>query len=60
MLKKAACPKERRPVYPNRRLKLMAKRIIISISVRKTMRKLERKSGAKINKMIRGMSHRYL
>jgi hypothetical protein len=60
MLKKAACPKERSPVYPKRRLKLMAKRIMMSISVRKTMRKLDRNSGAKINKMIRAMSHKYL
>jgi len=60
MLKKAACPKERSPVYPNRRLKLTAKRIIISISVRKTRRKLDRKSGVKNNKITRAMIHKYL
>jgi hypothetical protein len=38
----------------------MAKRTIISISVRKTMRKLDRKRGAKINRTIRAINPKYL
>jgi len=43
-------PKGKKPCIPKRRLKLMAKRIIISISVRKTMRKLDRNSVLKLTK----------
>jgi hypothetical protein len=34
--KKAACPKERRPVYPRRRLKAQAKRAKHNAFIRKT------------------------